>query len=115
VGRDVIERLLLRRGEPLVDLGLARYGYSQEVLAAVFARGDCGVRCAVLSNPSLRGHCWSGDIPQGNLGGFDLRKVLQRGNKSELEALARNAYLDSFVYEAMIKRQGVFSELSDEN
>ncbi|MEO7083004.1 MAG: hypothetical protein ABI442_07970 [Gemmatimonadaceae bacterium] len=44
-----------------------------------------------------------------------IASAVRRGNGSELNALALNSHLDSFVYEAMIERKGVFAEITDRN
>jgi hypothetical protein len=102
--REALEKLLLFRNDPLVNLALARYGYSQNIHVKLFAGGDCGVRCAILANSDL------------NPDSLDIASVVRGGNRDELEALARNPYFkDSFFYEALLKREKVFSELSEEN
>ena len=49
----VLEYLLLRRKDPLIDLGIARFGHSSKAVRRVFRRGDVGVRCAALSNAHI--------------------------------------------------------------
>ena len=104
--RKVLEYLLLRKKDPLIDLGLAQFGCTPYVLRTVFARGGAGVRCAVLVNPFLFGLFDSV---------IDLREVVIRGNRRELEALALNAHLPDQFYEHLISRTEYFAELDDRN
>jgi hypothetical protein len=100
--RGALEELLLGRKNRLIDLGLAQFAYSSHVLRTVFARGDVGVRCAVLANPFL---------PFYSL----LQEIVMRGNRCELEALALNAHLPDEFYEHLINRTEYFAELDESN
>jgi len=106
--RKVLEYLLLRRKNPLIDLGLAQFACTPHVLRTIFARGGPGVRCAVLANPFLFGSSLFREV-------IDLRKVVIRGNRRELEALAVNAHLPDQFYEHLISRTEYFTELDDRN
>ena len=50
---DALESALISRKAPLIDLALARYGVSNEVLRALFSRGDLPLRVAALSNENV--------------------------------------------------------------
>jgi len=106
--RKVLDYLLLRRKNPLIDLGLAQFGCAPYVLRTVFDRGRAGVRCAVLANPMLFDEKILSEDSV-----IDLRRVLKRGNRRELEALALNSHLPDSVYEDLINREGQFSDLGD--
>lgn len=108
--RKPLEYLLYRRNDPLIDIGLAQYGYVSSVLKRVFRRGDSGVRCAILASPALLG---CGLLQNDPL--FDLSAVVRKGHFSELEALASNPYMDTNFYEDLLKRQNYFAELTDKN
>lgn len=103
--RKVLEYLLLRRKNPLIDLGLAQFGCTPYVLRTVFARGGAGVRCAVLANPLL----FDSSLLRAN----SLRAIVKRSNRRELEALALNAHLPDAFYEHLLKRTEYFAELSE--
>jgi hypothetical protein len=107
--RKVFEYLLLRRKNPLTDLGLAQFGCTPRALTTVFARGSTGARCAVLANSFLFGFYLTGGKPV-----IDLREVVMRGTRPELEALALNPYLPDKFYEQLISRTEYFAEI-DEN
>ena len=104
--RTLLERLLLRRRHPLIDLGLAQFGCAPRTLSTVFARGDKGVRCAVLANPLLF-DCLSPAV--------NLEEVVIRGSRQELEALALNANYPDSVFSSMINRTDHFSKLDELN
>lgn len=119
-GHDFLEKLLVRRKDPLIDLGVARWGYSKDALSEVFVRGGSAQRCAVLANPAF----WS--VPNREQWRTTARseslrakvyqiidEIVQRGHEYELEALAQNPYLDNSFYEKMLLRDGEFADLSD--
>jgi len=108
--RKVLEYLLLRRKNPLIDLGLAQFACTPHVLKTAFARGGPGVRCAALANPFLFD---SSLLPEDSV--INLREVVIRGNRRELEALAVNAHLPDEFYEHLINRTEYFAELDDRN
>jgi hypothetical protein len=106
--RKVLEYLLLRRKNPLIDLGLAQFGCTPYVLRTVFARGGAGVRCAVLVHPLLFD---SSLLREDSV--INLRAIVKRSNRRELEALALNAHLPDTFYEHLLKRTEYFAELSE--
>jgi hypothetical protein len=108
VGRErtLLERLLMRRRHLLIDLGLAQFGCAPRTLTTVFARGDKGVRCAVLANPLLF-DCLSPAV--------NLEEVVSRGARQELEAFALNASHPNSIFSSMINRTECFSELDERN
>lgn len=106
--RKVLEYLLMRRKNPLIDLGLAQFGCTPYVLRTVFSRGGAGVRCGILANPLLFDHELLSEDPV-----INLKAVAKRGNRRELEALALNSHLPDSFYEDLVNRKGHCSELSD--
>lgn len=108
VGRErtILERLLLRRRHPLIDLGLAQFGCAPRTLNTVFARGDKGVRCAVLANPLLFDFLTPA---------VDLEEVVRRGAPQEIEALALNANHVDSIFSNMINRTEYFSGIDERN
>jgi hypothetical protein len=108
-GHEVLEYILYRRKNKLIDLGLAKYASNQFVLRRVFDKGNGGVRCAVLSSRHL--------IDRQEWGTrhliIDIEKIVEHGNRRELNALAANPYLGDGYYEHMIDRTGYFKGLTD--
>ncbi|MDH3445819.1 MAG: hypothetical protein OEN50_17985, partial [Deltaproteobacteria bacterium] len=108
--RKVLEYLLYRRKHPLIELGLARYGYASVVLKRLFLNGTPGIRCAVLSNPSLfERSLFRRPVI------IDLRGVVIRAHRAELEALALNPYLTDDFYVNLIERKEYFADITEDN
>lgn len=105
--QKVLEYLLVRRNDPLIDLGIARFGHSGETIRRIFRRGDSGIRCAALSNPhSGSYHGW--------LEKDDIEEIIRSGKKAELESLAKNRFLNDDALEQLIERKEQFTDLSDD-
>ena len=109
--RKVLEYLLLRRKNPLIDLGLAQFACTRHVLRTVFARGGPGVRCAVLANPFL----FDALLLLRENSVINLREVVNRGDHRELEALALNSHPPDEFYEHLLNRTKYFADLNDKN
>jgi len=107
----VLEYLLARRKDPLIDLGIARFGRSSEAIRRVFRRGNTGVRCAALSNPHVGP---SGIFHDGWLEESDIKEIIRNGTGAELESLSKNKFLSDGALEHLIERKEEFSDLSDE-
>ncbi|MFM7630829.1 MAG: hypothetical protein ACKO43_03340 [Alphaproteobacteria bacterium] len=52
-GDDELEQALLRLNHPLIDLALAQYGRSLDVLKTLFHRGQLPLKVAVLANQCI--------------------------------------------------------------
>jgi|TARA_B100000315_G_C14531453_1_gene566384 hypothetical protein len=107
----VLEYLLVRRKDPLIDLGIARFGHSSEAIQRVFRRGDVGVRCSALSNAHIGP---SGNITDGWVQENDIKEIIHNGTKAELESLVKNKFLDDDSLEQLIGRKETFAGLSDD-
>jgi hypothetical protein len=106
--RDLIDFILLRRREPLIDLGLAQFGVNPLVLKRVFKRCGTSERCAVLMSPCLRGRAGEGiDLV------IKLKPVVTKGKMRELKALVSNPYLWPEFYENLIERKEYFAKLPE--
>jgi hypothetical protein len=112
--RKVLEYLLCRRKNSLVDLGLARYGYTPYAIKSVFYRGNSGVRGAVLSNAGLAPLIIKGSLLQDEPV-IDLIDLIGKARRAELEALALNPHLPDDFYINLIERKEFFSSLSEKN
>lgn len=109
-GVAVCEYLLLRRKEPLIDLGIARFGRSERAIRTVFRRGNIGVRCGALSNPLTAVREL---VQRGWMEEQDLAGVIQHSRQAELAALASNPNLPNSLLVAMLNRSGAFEALPD--
>ena len=105
----LLEWMLLRRRHRLIDLGIARYGRSSFTVRCAFLRGDVGVRCAAWSNVVVAS---SSFLTEGWYTRGDLMRLVTVAPKSEIEAFASNPRLGDRTLEHLIKREGVFEELS---
>lgn len=109
-GRKLLEYLLFRRRDRLIDLGLARFGEIARIVRRVYARGDIGVRCAAWGNEFA--------VPDRltERGWFTEREIIQlvtTAPQSELIALAANPAIDDDLAVELIGRKGIFAGLTD--
>ena len=107
---DLEEYVLLRRQEPLIDLGLARYARTSRAVRRAYVRGGAACRIAAWSNVSARGSSlltaiWANER--------DLIRLATEGSTDELITLAANPALDEEVLSALILRNEYFSSLTD--
>lgn len=107
----VLEYLLVRRKNPLIDLGIAQFGHSKEAIKRVFRRGGLGVRCAALSNMHIGP---SVSFRDGWLEEKDIKEIIRSGTKAELESLTKNRFLNEDALEQIIERKEAFGDLSDD-
>lgn len=108
----VLEYLLVRRKDSLIDLAIARFGNSSDAIRKVFKRGNIGVRCAALSNPNIGPA--SGLFREGWLQDSDIREIISSNMDVELESLAKNNYLDDDAIKHLLNRSEEFSDLTDD-
>lgn len=99
-GDDELEQALLGLNHPLIDLALAQYGHSIDVLKALFHRGQLALRVAVLANQvAWLARGWDKESLD-NL--FDRLENLATASGEEIRALFENPKLDNcFVYELL--------------
>ena len=108
----VLEYLLLRRKDPLIDLGLARFARSSSIIRRVYRRGGVGVRCAALSNSNVGPNLFT-FLGQGWLNGSGLKDLVEIGTEAELEALVKNPSITDEAVERLLTRGQEFAEISD--
>ena len=123
-GDEDLEKSLLARGEPLIDLGLARYAGDKEVVAALYQKSLAvpaghlqeryvrGLRIACLSNEVVK-HLFS-RFPQDVLGKEEFARLITEGDGEDLAALFANRNLADEVLEDLYKNEGLFAPLPDE-
>ena len=112
----ILEYILYRRRNDLIDLALAEYGLSKSVLERVYKRGNAATRVVGCSNASL----FFGETVRHrsflySLEGKDslLWTIVQRGPKSELRAICENPNLHRNFYKTLVGL-GPGSEDSDD-
>ena len=114
-GDEIIEKTLVVRHEPLIDLGLALYcKLSGETALSFYRNGDMTIRRALFAGPSVRhnitetfGNFWLDDALAEMLSSFD----------DNFESF-RLLFSNEFIYERTLcdlyERETPFHELTDE-
>src|ERR1700730_7996086 len=122
-GDEQLEKSLLERGDPLIDLGLACYGSDKGMVGELYkkaliapntpadARYRKGLRIACLSNQGLR-FCWH--FPREIIGEDETRRVLGEADRDEAEALLCNPEIECELLQALYERTGPFSTIPDD-
>jgi len=127
IGRnEAIEALLIERNDPLITLGLACYGTSEEVFTALYKHGltkpadtaderyKLGLRIGCLSNRSVVAAHFAFDFPRRLLGPEEIHRVLAAGEDGEAEALICNPSVSDRLLEELYKRTDAFATLPEE-
>jgi hypothetical protein len=117
----LLEYILLRRREPLIDCALAEFGRSRTVLGRVFDRNGSAVRAVACGNPSLFdgdtidtpsganildvAHAGEGERVEAphrpmRRGPYEY-DILEAGSEAELIALCQNAHMRSSFYSSV--------------
>ncbi|MDQ3565342.1 MAG: hypothetical protein M3436_14830 [Pseudomonadota bacterium] len=123
-GDEDLEKSLLARGEPLIDLGLARYAGDKEVVAALYQKSLAapaghlqerylrGLRIACLSNEVVK--YLLSQFPQNTLGEKEFVRLITEGDEEDLYALLANRNLADEVLKDLYNNAGLFATLPDE-
>lgn len=123
-GDENLEKSLLARGDPLIDLGLARYAGDKEVVAGLYQKSLAapashlqerylrGLRIACLSNEVVKNLL--SRFPQDVLGKEEFARLIAEGDEEELAALLSNRNLTDEVLKALYKNEGLFATLPNE-
>lgn len=106
-GAHLLEYVLLRRREPLIDLGLAEFGRSRSVLRRLYRRSQGAIRATLCGNASLfAGDDLDGVTPLDPTSaddiGIDALAILQRGSDAEAAAFCSCPNLPSPLYDAAL-------------
>jgi hypothetical protein len=107
--RNKLEVTLLRLNNPLIKMGLARFGLDKEVAKEIFATGEPLLRKAVISGPSISNHfrSWLDEL---NV----VKSLLAENNKELLFSLLSSTYLPFSIFEDLYERRGDFKGLEDD-
>jgi hypothetical protein len=121
---EAIEALLVERNDPLINLGLACYGASQEVFVALYKHGlekpidtaderyKRGLRIGCLSNQCVAHFGF--DFPRRLIGPEEVNRVLAAGEDEEAEALICNPSVSDRLLEELYTRTGACAALAEE-
>lgn len=122
-GDENLERSLLARNEPLIDLGLARYAREERVVAALYEKSRA-TPTDILNERYLYGlgvACLSNEVakrpfshyPENILGKDETARLITENEGAELAALLANRNFAEKI-EALYKNEGLFASLPDE-
>jgi hypothetical protein len=116
---ETLERNLLARGQPLVDIALASFAASAPVVTQLWQRtaGDHyadpqvrkGIRLACLSNHTVM----TDHFPASIIGSADLKAILAAPDREEANVLIGNDKIDEQLLVALYGRQDPFDGLED--
>ena len=123
---EEVEKQLISRNEPLVNLGLAMYGRNHEVIAALYGHSLAppvdapegiykrGLRVGCLSNSTVpKQHFSLRDFPACIIGEAELNRILSEGDPQELKALLTNPEVDEKLLEEIFSFTGRMEGLSE--
>ena len=113
-----LEKALIARRDPLIDLSLAQYGMDADVLRGLYQRSlngtgnaalDMGIRVAVLANRLAPSRFFETNPV---MSAEELQRVAIEGAEEEIEALLTNPMTREYVGN-LYKRQPPFDALDD--
>ena len=113
--QEEIDKVLIGRDEPLINLGLALWGYRPETGARLFKNGDRTIKKAVMSGRSIQ-HAFRGGLFQVKEWQGVLMRLLDSfdENLDILESYFSNEFIRDRLLVALYERQTPFDELTDE-
>lgn len=121
-----IEPLLVERGQPLINLGLACYCTDKSVFVALYNHGRGsptdkadeqyrrGLLLGCLSNATIQKAHFIFDFPRELIGDNELQRVLVESEYGLAEALIRNPEVSDQLLEQLYKRDGAFANVPDD-
>ena len=116
--REEIEKVLIERHEPLINLGLALYvELSGKTALRLFRNGDRTIKKAVLAGPSIKEglNSWAARLlsDAGALYG-DFKEILDSFDGELLEPALSNGSIPDHLLVSLYKKQEPFANLTDE-
>jgi hypothetical protein len=123
---EQLEKSLLERGDPLIDLGLACYGSDKGAVGGLYkkalsapntpaeARYRKGLRIACLSNQVLHKMLSGEYSPREIIGEDETHRVLNEADLDEAYALICNPEIECELLQALYERTGPFSTIPDD-
>jgi hypothetical protein len=127
-----LEKLLLERDDPLIDLGLARYARGTEVVTALYEKSRAspanylngrylrGLRCACLSNMVVGCNPGVPTFPENVIGKEEFARLMiegdkdEEGNEGELEVLFCNPRFSAKALVDLYLGERLFASVTDE-
>ncbi|MGE9010571.1 hypothetical protein ACO2JO_18455 [Leptospira interrogans] len=123
---ETLELMLVERGVPLINLGLACYGADKTAFKGLYKHGReanldrndeayrRGLRMGCLSNVTVAAAHFLFDFPRELIGEGELLHVLAEADFLEAEALICNPAVSDRLLEQLYKREVPFAKLTDE-
>ena len=108
-----LQKLLLNRNEPLIDLALGQFSADKEIVRELFLRNDQALAIAACSNQNVKRSLRISDEPDW-IGSGKLQELLNTASKEILEAYLTNNLLEPYILTALFEEQGVFSGIPDD-
>ncbi|SFO17625.1 hypothetical protein SAMN05216330_10290 [Bradyrhizobium sp. Ghvi] len=125
-GSDGIEPLLIERGQPLINLGLACYCTDKSVFVALYNHGRGapadkadeiyrrGLLLGCLSNATIQKAHLIFDFPRELIGDDEFEHILGESEYGLAETLVRNPAVSDKLLEQLYKREGAFASVPDQ-
>lgn len=122
---EPLGKSLLARGDPLVDLGLARYARSTSVLSILYKKASLtakdqlqeryrrGLKIAIFANEGAGMGSWP-RFPESVIGADEFARVIAEDDEQELEALLSNPAIDPQFLESLYKNEGIAASIPDD-
>ena len=110
LGDSAPDQALFSRNEPLIQYGLARFSGDSKIVESLFLQGDEGIRLAALSN----WHALYFGIPCTFWITPHLPAIVASTNAKLILALGSNPRLDGDTLLAMLRKEGVFQALTED-
>lgn len=126
-GSDGIEPLLIERGQPLINLGLACYCTDKSVFVALYNHGRGaptdkadeiyrrGLLLGCLSNATIQKAHFIFDFPRELIGDDEFEHILRESDHGLAETLVRNPAVSDRLLEQLYKREGAFASVPDQH
>jgi hypothetical protein len=116
-GKEELEKLLLKRNDKLINLGLAQFATHRSIVQPLYnqasgpsdADQECynlGLRVACLSNRHFDFFNWPD---------FDLNTLMAKGFTTEAHALLTNPSIPTSVLEALFNKSDSFAQVDEKN
>jgi hypothetical protein len=108
IDREVLENALLKRDEPLINLGLALFGYEEKTGLTLYSKDDKFLKKAVLAGTTIRkffGHSWVSGV---------VNALIDEKNTELLGALLSNPIIDDNILINLYEKKDSFERIDDD-
>lgn len=103
-GQPIVDYVAFRRKAPLIDLALARFGFSSTVLRRLYQRAPLSIRVALCANPELLSGPHGSHYRVHQQSGREfVVDLLERGTDDEVRALCSCPDHQDWVYTLLLE------------